>query len=176
MGLVPATWGAPMAACPCIRGSETPARIWPEPASHPRGGSRAATSLLCPWTGILWGQGPHFSWGAVTQARPCREGRGGPGTPPLPWSPPCVVPWDFSFGTPQSFLVAGSGHPWDPRAPILRGSDERGADGVLLPWGSEVPVILKSWLALPSAPKSTFSPANPAGSERTFLCWGVCVG
>lgn len=52
-GLVPATRGALMAARPCSGGSKTPAGIWPELASHRRGGSRAATSPLCPRTGVL---------------------------------------------------------------------------------------------------------------------------
>lgn len=82
------------------------------------------------------------------------------GTPVLPWGPPCLARWDFPFGTLQFSLSAGFEHPWDPHAPLPGGSEERGAGRVLLPQGAEVLVILKSWLALPSAPKHLF-PYSP---------------
>lgn len=130
VGLVLAAWGALMAACPCSRGSETPAGIRPEPAWRPRGGSRAATSPLCPQMGGRWGQGPRFPRGAMMGIAPW-GGKGQLGVPSAALGTLLPGLARFFFGTLQSSLFIGSEHPWGPCVPILGGSEERGAAGAI---------------------------------------------
>lgn len=113
-----------MAAGPCSQDSETHSGIWPEPALHPGGSSRAATSPLCPQIGQIQDRVSALS-GCSDKGIAPWGGKIQPEIPSTGWP-------DRIFSLQDFEIPARSGCQWGPYASILRGLEEQGAPEALL--------------------------------------------
>lgn len=174
VGLALAAWGAPVAARPCSGSSKTPARIWPEPASRPRGGSQPATSPLCPQMGVLWGTGSPLLLGCsgIGVGHMGRDGAA-QGPQHCPDDPPTQPDGIFPSGPCSPLCLQGLGVLGDPVPPSFGAWRSEGQPGPRHPMQQcpRYPKILPAWLCPPL--QSTFSLPAAAGSERTFLLRGA---